>query len=221
MKAIKMSFIVPFYVSSFWNTFHMFYLFLLLYFFLFLQAVETNLASKDSHWVYVNEVRKSKETTQLGTFTHHHLWFHMFRHTKLSTHLTFLLFEWYKMQTLWCHCLSVSAELTQVEYQRSKYSFQYTSQQLGDFIFTFTLTLLHQLFRKQRVSQKKPQKHASMSARISPFAAVKACTQTLAEQRALRLDAGFAHSNMRLHDTQVFSSAECVAFWPRSRVAQI
>lgn len=26
-------------------------------FFFFLQAVETNLASKDSHWVFVNEVR--------------------------------------------------------------------------------------------------------------------------------------------------------------------
>lgn len=32
---------------------------------LFLQAVETNLASKDSHWVYANEVRP-------GTHSHKH-----------------------------------------------------------------------------------------------------------------------------------------------------
>lgn len=37
--------------------FFVLFFFFSLFFFLSLQAVETNLASKDSHWVFVNEVR--------------------------------------------------------------------------------------------------------------------------------------------------------------------
>lgn len=86
-------------------------------------------------------------------------------------------------------------------------------QQLGDFIFTFMLTLFHWLFRKQRISQKKPEIYASVPARISPFSAVKAHAQISGEKGVLRPVADLACASMHLHDTQVFSGAElCYSF---------
>lgn len=203
MKTVKMSLIVHFYISSSWNIFSMFYLFLLLCFFLFLQAVETNLASKDSHWVYVNEVRKSKEKTQLATLTHHHFFFICFDTPNRAYMQHFCFLNGTRLK--FCGVIVCLSQLNwhrlHTRAQDKASNVPQSSWETYFYLPADTISLAIQ----EEENIAKEISNTGICGRSSPSTAVKACTLMPGEEIML---ACLVHSNTYLHDTQTFSSTK-------------